>query len=280
MSEGSRQPQVLTEIFVWLQNVRRGSRALVALDGFRGHGPVGPSGHSGDVERDRPVNAESVEIPSDAIVLVDGILVNGSISPRLTRERVPGCSTTLISTRLRCPELTRSWRTATRARTQVEQHDVRPHRRCDLDGVAVTDTERAEASSIVAVDGDGECRADLPHSSIGESTEPLHQRRDGDALHRIEAHDTAPRDRVLSGFEAYFADQAADRRGAGSDERSAVSRDHRVAGKNHHGATADVCYFAPPDFTASRLRRHERAAASRNDARSPHASGSSSGCSS
>ena len=67
--------------------------------------------------------------------------------------------------------------------------------------------------------------------------------------------------------------------GAGRDQRPAQPRDGRVARQDHDRATPDLGRLAPPHLTASRCA-HERAAASRNEARSPQSSGASRGWSS
>jgi hypothetical protein len=59
-----------------------------------------------------------------------------------------------------------------------------------------------------------------------------------------------------------------------------MSRDHRVAGQDDDWSTTDLGHLAPPHLPARRECIHDDATARRNDARSPHSSGSSRGCSS
>lgn len=131
--------------------------------------------------------------------------------------------------------------------------------------------------SVRAVDRDGESSADLSHTTVGQSSEPLDEDGDGDTRNRVQIDRAASGDWVLARLEADFADESADRGGTRCDECTPVTRDHCVAGKDNHRAAPDLGHLAPPDLAARRRRAHDRAAASRNDARSPHSSGSSSG---
>lgn len=59
-----------------------------------------------------------------------------------------------------------------------------------------------------------------------------------------------------------------------------LSRDHRVAREDDDWSATDLGHLAPPHLATCWNGAHDDAAARRNDARSPHSSGSSSGCSS
>ena len=72
----------------------------------------------------------------------------------------------------------------------------------------------------------------------------------------------------------------ADGRRARRDEGAPMSRDDDVPGQDHHRTPTDVLHLAPPQLTARRDARHDAATARRQEARSPHSSGSSNGCSS
>lgn len=66
----------------------------------------------------------------------------------------------------------------------------------------------------------------------------------------------------------------------GAYECAAMPRDDGVAGQDHHRSAADLGHLTPPDLPTSGDDGHEAATARRNEARSPHSSDSSSGCSS
>jgi hypothetical protein len=136
------------------------------------------------------------------------------------------------------------------------------------------------AASVRAVDRDGEGSADLSHASVGQPSEALDEDRNGDTLDRVQVDRAASGYRILARLETDFADEAADRGRAWRDKCTPVSRDHRIAGEDDDRAAADPSHLTPPDLGARWQRVHDRPAASRNDAKSPHSSGSSRGCSS
>ena len=67
---------------------------------------------------------------------------------------------------------------------------------------------------------------------------------------------------------------------AGGDQCATVAWDDGVARQDDDGSTADLGHLAPPHLPARGQVGHEAATARRNEARSPHWSGSSSGCAS
>ena len=68
----------------------------------------------------------------------------------------------------------------------------------------------------------------------------------------------------------------------GATSGASQARNRRITREHDDRSPADVGQLAPPHLSpcGKRARAHDAAAASRNDARSPQASGSSSGCSS
>ena len=134
--------------------------------------------------------------------------------------------------------------------------------------------------SARAVDGDCEGGTDLAHANLGHPAQPLDEDGDRDAFDRVEIHRRAKRDRVVTWFEHHLAGKPPDGRRAGSHECAAMPWDDHVAGQDNYRSATDLGHLTPPDFPPSREGSHDAAAALRNDARSPHSSGSSSGCSS
>ncbi len=135
-------------------------------------------------------------------------------------------------------------------------------------------------SRTTAIDGDRECRADLVHLVVAESAQTFDEDGDGDALDGVEVHRARSRDRIGVRFEHHFTWQPADRCRARGDQRPLETRDGRVTAQDHDRPPADLRQFAPPELTSTRCAVHDEAAAVRNEARSPHSSGSSIGCSS
>ena len=138
----------------------------------------------------------------------------------------------------------------------------------------------ATTASASAVDGDLESTADLAHAGIGQPSESRDEHGDPDALDGVEVDCCSARDRVVAGLEDDFAGKRSNRCRARCDKCSSKSRDRRVARQDDDGAPADLGKLAPPQLSPRRQRAHEAAAACRNEARSPHSSGSSSGSSS
>ena len=134
--------------------------------------------------------------------------------------------------------------------------------------------------SAVAVDRDFEGATDLPQAGIGQTAESFDEDADRDALDRVEVDGRAPRDRIVAGFEDDLAGERPDGRRAWRDEYAPKSRDRRVTRQDDDRAPADLGELAPPQLAPSGQDAHEAAAAWRNEVRSPHSSGSSSGCSS
>jgi hypothetical protein len=133
---------------------------------------------------------------------------------------------------------------------------------------------------VVAVDGHFECPAYGAHPVAAQCAEPIHEDRDRHALDRVQVDRTSPGDGIVTGLQDDLARESADRRRARRDDRSAQSGNGYVPRQHHNGTAPDVGKLGPPQLATPGGRRHEAAAASRNDARSPHSSGSSMGCSS
>ncbi len=149
-------------------------------------------------------------------------------------------------------------------------------------GKAVGPCARTRPDSAVAVHGYVEGDADLTHPFIAEPAETLNEGRDRDALYRVEVYRRPPRNWIVTRLHHDLAGKTPDRRRAGRDERSPQPRNGRVTRQHDDRPPTDLRQLAPPHLSARRksARAHDSAAASRNDARSPQASGSVSGCSS
>lgn len=127
-----------------------------------------------------------------------------------------------------------------------------------------------------AGDCDVQGSADLRHSDVADAPQSRDEHRDGHAFHRVEVDRAAAGHRVGAGLQHDLAGQSPHIRCARSDDGSSQTRDRGVPGKHQHRAAADLGQFRPPHLPARR-EVHDAPAADRNDARSPHASGSSIG---
>lgn len=153
-------------------------------------------------------------------------------------------------------------------REYLEQHPDEPPQR-----------DTAGASSRT-VDSDFKGFADLAHTGVCQPAQTFDEYRDRDTLKRVQVDCRPPRDRIVAEFEDDLAGKASNRRRARCDECPTQPWDRRVAREHDDRAPTDLNQFAPPHLPTDRKRAHEAAAACRNDARSPHSSGSSAGCSS
>ena len=149
-----------------------------------------------------------------------------------------------------------------------EPGDASVNHFCDQNGSATT------------VHCDLESLADLTHPLVAEPAQSFDKDSDRDALDRVEIYSGQPWNGIVAGFENDLAGKAANSRRARGHQRASKSRDCSVAREDHNRAATDVRQLTPPDLPSGRKRGQEAAAASRNDAKSPHTSGSSSGCSS
>ena len=131
-----------------------------------------------------------------------------------------------------------------------------------------------------AVDSDSQRRTDLAHPVVAQATETLRQGSNRDALDRIEIDGRAAWDRILTRLEHHLARNPPDIGGARCDQCASKPRDCDVACYNNDRAARNLREFTPPDLSSHRKVVHDDAAASRNEARSPHSSDSSIGCSS
>lgn len=145
-------------------------------------------------------------------------------------------------------------------------------------------TKSAGRCARLCLRGDGRqplsTRADLVHPLVAETTETLSERTDRDAFDRIEIHCETLWDRVAIRLEDDFAREATDVGCARSNQGAPEPGDRNVARQDNDRTAGDLGQFAPPDFSPARQLLHDDAAARRNDARSPHSSDSSSGCTS
>jgi hypothetical protein len=139
---------------------------------------------------------------------------------------------------------------------------------------------RSNRPSALTVDRDREGAADLSQAPVGQTAESFDQDAGCDTLDRVEVDGRTARDRIVAGFEDDLAGQRPDGCRARRDEHSPEPRDGRVARQDNDGTPANISQLAPPHLTPSGEGVHDAPAARRNDARSPHSSGSSSGCSS
>jgi hypothetical protein len=83
--------------------------------------------------------------------------------------------------------------------------------------------------SAVAVNGDFERLAKLPHPDVGEAPDPFGEHADGDALDGVQVCRAVPWHRVVAWFEDNLTGQAADRRGTRSDDCPPKARNGGVA---------------------------------------------------
>ena len=140
--------------------------------------------------------------------------------------------------------------------------------------------EVPQTAGSTAVDGDRECVAHLPHPFVAEPSETVDEHAERHALHRVEVYRTELRNGIHLRLEHHLARQVADRRRTRGNEGSTEAGDRHVATEHDDGPAADVGQLTPPQLPPTRLVAHDEPAAARNDIRSPHSSGSSSGRSS
>ena len=144
----------------------------------------------------------------------------------------------------------------------------------------LSDVVEAEQCSVGAVDGNSQSGTHLTHPRVAEPAQPVDQYGERHALHRVEVDRRATRNRVVTRLEDDFALEPTNGCGAWCDQRSSMSREHGVTREHNDRPTADLDQLAPPDLPSAGKAAQDAAAARRKDARSPHSSGSSSGCSS
>jgi len=142
------------------------------------------------------------------------------------------------------------------------------------------DSDHGCVGSASAVDSDLKGRADFAHPGVGKPAKSADQDYDRDAFDRVQVNRRTARDRVEIRLEDNLAGESPDGRRAWRDEGTSKSRDRGITRQDNNRAAADLGQLAPPHLTASRQRTHDAPAARRHDAKSPHSSGSSTGCSS
>lgn len=133
-------------------------------------------------------------------------------------------------------------------------------------------------SSVRTVHCDCEGCANVLHADVRQSAKAVDEHRNRHALDRVQIDCRAPGHRIVTRLEYDLAGKASDNRRAGGDQDTAEPRYRGVAGQNDDRAPTDLGELAPPHFSSRWQRAHDAVAARRNDARSPHSSGSSSGC--
>jgi hypothetical protein len=124
--------------------------------------------------------------------------------------------------------------------------------------------------------------ADFTHAIVAEPSETLDQDSERHALDRVQVDRGSARNWIATLLQYDLARQAADRGRTGCDQRAFQPWNGCVTREHHDWPSADIRQLAPPHLSARRQRAHaqDAEAASRNDARSPHASASSGGCAS
>ena len=222
------------------------------------------------------------------------VLCSLTCNIRATREgETParrGTDNTTAARRMTARRVSPTAASTTPHRTQpAPRSSAEVSRRCaaisGLGGVAVVAIAGACATgerlrSVGAVDCDCQSGADLPHPVIGQPAEAFDEDCDRDRLDRVEVDGRAKRHGVLAGFEEDLAREASDGGRARRDQCPTVTRDHDITRQDDDRPAADLGRLAPPHLPACGQVGHEAATARRKDARSPHWSGSSSGCTS
>ncbi len=94
--------------------------------------------------------------------------------------------------------------------------------------------------------------ADLTHSFAVETTQPIRERADRNALYRVEVDGRSQRDRVLPGFKHNLAGKPSNVRGAGSNHGTPKSGNGSIARQHDNRATRCLRQLAPPDFASLR----------------------------
>ena len=136
---------------------------------------------------------------------------------------------------------------------------------------------RCPGGSETAADGDVESCTDLAHPLIAQAAQSLGECPDRDALDRIEVHGGGSGNWILGWIEGDLAGQSPDGGGAGGDYSPLQPWNGDVSRHDDYRSAGNLLQFTPPDLTASGQILHDEPAASRNEARSPHSSGSSIG---
>jgi hypothetical protein len=204
-------------------------------------------------------------------------------SPRRTRSGTPTPDLRVRVDRYESPEALRRVRRGSILSVQPEvkgRHSSSTRLGSKRQRHRVPPTRTVMLGHSRAVDRDGERPADLLHALVTQATQPIDEHTDGNALDRVEVDRAHLGYRIGARFEQHLARQLADGRRARRDKGAPETRDRDVSAQHHDRSTADVWQLAPPHLTSTRLVAHEADAAARNDARSPHSSASSSGCTS
>ena len=134
----------------------------------------------------------------------------------------------------------------------------------------------------MAVHGNVERCADFTHAIVAEPSETLDKDAERHALDRVEVDRGPARNWIATLLQYDLAGQAADRGRTRCDQRASQPWNGCVTREHDDWPPADIRQLAPPHLSACGQRAHaqDAEAASRNDARSPHASASSGGCAS
>jgi hypothetical protein len=92
----------------------------------------------------------------------------------------------------------------------------------------------------LAVDGDLERFADLPHTVVAESAQAVDQRSNRDALDRVEIDDRNEWDRVARRLEQDLGRDVANRGRARPDQSTPQTRDSSVTREYDHRPAPDL----------------------------------------
>ena len=105
--------------------------------------------------------------------------------------------------------------------------------------------------SAVAVNGDFERLAKLPHPDVGKAPDTFGEYAEGDTLDRVQVDHAVPWHRVVAWFKDNLTGQATDGRSARSDDRPSEARNGGIARQHDHRPSANVGKLTPPDVAPS-----------------------------
>lgn len=134
-----------------------------------------------------------------------------------------------------------------------------------------------DCPSARTVDRNADRGTNLSHAVAAQRSKAIDEHTGRHALDRVQVDGATAGDRVLARFEDDLARYPADRGRAGSHEGPSEPRDRHVPGEHEYRSAPDVGKLTPPKLPSPGRACHERPAASRNEARSPHSSGPSIG---
>ena len=118
--------------------------------------------------------------------------------------------------------------------------------------VRITTTQQLHRRLRPTIHRNVKCGADLTHTPIAETSNPLHQDRNRNTLDRIKVDSATATDRIIPWLEHHFASEVANRRCARRNQRSSQPRNGRIARKHHHRSSLYFWQLAPPEFAPLR----------------------------